>query len=256
MSKTFVVTGSSSGIGKAIAERLEDKGHRVIRVSRTNADIPADLGTREGRAETLRRIAEMAPDGIDGVCTSAGNSDRENPGNVAACNYFGTTEIIEGLYPLLRKPGGRCVSISSAGMLQANEKTAELEELCLAGDEDAAVKLASELTMVEVYPGTKKALSVWSRRTAIKPEWAGQGVMVNIISPGIVRTPMNEAAFADPATKAKLAKTAPRVAEGMAQPEDVAELAEFLMTCKTNHLIGQVIFLDSGTEAILRTDLK
>ncbi|TAJ74214.1 MAG: SDR family oxidoreductase [Sphingobium sp.] len=256
MAKTFVVTGSSSGIGKAIAERLESHGDRVIRVSRTGADVPADLGTAEGRAKVVAQIAELAPDGIDGICTSAGTSDASRPDLVTATNYFGTTEIIEGLYSLLRKPGGRCVAISSVGQLQAGEDTAELQEACLAGDVDRAVSMSNDMTLMQVYPATKQALSIWARGVATRPEWAGEGIMVNVISPGIVETPMNRAALADPELAAKRAKGAPRVAKGDAQPDDIAELADFLLNCKTNHLIGQVIFHDSGTEALLRPQLK
>lgn len=252
MSKTFVVTGASSGIGKAIADRLIGNGHRILRVSRTKADISVDLGTREGRDELLRQVADMAPDGIDGVCTSAGSSDAAHPELVAATNYFGTTEVIEGLYPQLRKPGGRCVAISSVAMLQANAQSAPLEELCLNGDEGAAKAMAAGMSLMEVYPGTKQALSVWARKTAIKPEWAGEGILINIISPGSVETPMHQAALVNPELTERRKKAAPRAAKGIAQPEDVAELADFLLNCQSNHLIGQVIFLDSGSEAILR----
>ena len=256
MSRTFVVTGASSGIGKGIAERLESKGHRILRVSRSNADISADLGKPEDRARVIEEVARLAPEGIDGVCTSAGMSDPSRPDLVTATNYFGTTDLIEGLYPQFRKPGARCVAISSVGMLQAGDSSAKLQELCLAGDEDGAREEASKLTLMEVYPGTKQALSIWARSVATRPDWAGEGVMVNVISPGIVATPMNEAALADPELDAKRQKASPRVAKGVAQPEDIAELADFLLNCETNHLIGQVIFHDSGTEAILRPQLK
>ena len=256
MTRTFVVTGASSGIGEGIAKRLADNGHRVISVSRTNADIKADLATREGREEVLKRVAELAPDGIDGVCTSAGLADPQAPGKSASLNYFGTTEVIEGLYPLLRKPGGRCVAISSVGMLQSNDETVKLEEAFLSGDEAAAVAMADKMSLTEVYPASKQALSIWARSISTRPEWAKQGIMVNVIAPGIVATPMNEAVLASPEVMAKRNKSSPRAAEGTAQPEDIAELADFLLNCKTNHLIGQVIFHDSGTEALLRPQLK
>ena len=64
---TYVVTGSGSGIGAAVAARLRADGHRVIGVDRTETDVTADLSTAAGRADAVARIATLAPDGIAGL---------------------------------------------------------------------------------------------------------------------------------------------------------------------------------------------
>lgn len=252
MSRTHVVTGSASGIGEATVKILRSKGHRVIGVDIKNADVIADLSTPEGRLEMLEAIKELVPDGIDGVLTSAGASDPNRLDVLVATNYFGTIETIENLYPLLNKPGARCVTVSSIGMLQATEKTKELEVACLSGDEESAKEIGKKLSITEVYPATKHALTIWSRKTAVKPEWAGLGVGLNIVVPGVILTPMTARSMKDPEIWSKIEEITPSAVGNYAEAEDVAELMEFLLNCETNHLIGQIIYLDSGSEAIKR----
>src|SRR5579863_435283 len=111
MSRTIVITGSGSGMGQATATRLQAKGHRVIGVDLQGADVNVDLATAQGRSDMVEQVRALAPDGIDGVLTSAGVADFERPGLVVSVNYFGTTKTLEGLHPLLRGPGARCVAV-------------------------------------------------------------------------------------------------------------------------------------------------
>jgi NAD(P)-dependent dehydrogenase (short-subunit alcohol dehydrogenase family) len=217
-----------------------------------DADVVADLSTPDGRARMIERVTAIASDGIDGILTSAGATVPDNAGFVVATNYFGTIATLEGLYPLLRKPGARCVSVSSVGMLHTQEITRELETACLKGDEEKAKRLGDEVGTSEAYPATKWALSVWSRRTAISPEWAGSGVLLNIVAPGVIYTPMTTAAKANPDIWKKIQEGTPCPVGEYAEAEDVAEVMDFLLNCRTSHLVGQLIFLDSGSEATLR----
>ena len=78
--------------------------------------------------------------------------------------------------------------------------------------------------------------------------------MLNIVCPGVILTPMISEARANPDVWAKIVKGAPRVVEDYAEAEDIAELMDFLLNCKTNHLVGQAIFFDSGSDAIRRPE--
>lgn len=255
MKRTLVITGAASGIGKATAERCKAKGHTVIGVDIHDADIVADLSTPAGRKAMIDKVAKLAPDGIDGVLTSAGSANFDKPGMVLATNYFGTVDVIAGLRPQMRAPGARCVAVASTALLAASDETLDLEELCLAGDEEAAVARAEKGGFLQAYPGAKRALSKWARQTTIKPEWAAQGVTINTVAPGVVKTPMVEGALADPRQAATIREKSPKATAEYAEASDAAELMEFLLNCETDQIVGQVIFLDSGSEAIQRPNL-
>jgi NAD(P)-dependent dehydrogenase (short-subunit alcohol dehydrogenase family) len=64
--------------------------------------------------------------------------------------------------------------------------------------EAEAVALAQELGFLKAYPGGKRALAAWIRQHAVKPEWAGAGMILNTIVPGAIKIPMIERALANP----------------------------------------------------------
>lgn len=252
MSRTIVITGSGSGMGEATAVRLKAKGHRVIGVDLNNADINVDLGTPQGRKDMVEQVRALAPDGIDGVLTSAGVADFNRPGLVISVNYFGTIAALEGLHPLLRGPGGRCLAVASTAVLISSPEILELEQLCLAGDEPAAVELAARHGMLQAYPATKRALTQWARTASIKPEWAGSGKLLNIVAPGTVKTPMITKALADPEQAEAIRGGSPIAVADFAEADALAEVMEFLLTFESNYIVGQVFYADGGTEVITR----
>ena len=254
MNRTIVITGSGSGMGEATAARLTAKGQRVIGVDLQGADINVDLATPQGRADMVTQVRALAPDGIDGVLTSAGVADFDRPGLVISVNYFGTIATLEGLHPLLRGPGARCVAVASTAVLITSPEILELEQLCLAGNEPAAVELASKLSMLQAYPASKRALTQWARTASVKPEWAGAGKLLNVVAPGTVKTPMIAKALADPHQSEAIRGGSPIAVDDFAEADALAEVMEFLLTFKGNYIVGQVFFADGGTEVITRPE--
>ncbi|MGZ4463895.1 MAG: SDR family oxidoreductase, partial [Nocardioides sp.] len=64
---TYVISGAASGIGAATSEHLRADGHRVIGVDLRGCDVEADLSTPAGRTEAVRRVRDLAPEGVHGV---------------------------------------------------------------------------------------------------------------------------------------------------------------------------------------------
>ena len=252
MSRTIVVTGSGSGMGEATATRLRAKGHRVIGVDLGGGDVNADLATPQGRAEMVEQVRALAPDGIDGVLTCAGVADFGRPGLVVSVNYFGTVATLQGLHPLLRGPGARCVAVASTAILISDPEILELERLCLSGDEPAAVAFASRHSMLQAYPASKRALTRWARAAATKPEWAGSGILLNIVAPGTVKTPMMAKALADPEQAQAIRNGSPIAVDDFAEAPALAEVMDFLLTFEGNYIVGQTFFADGGTEVLTR----
>ena len=252
MRRTIVSTGSGSGMGEATATRLRAKGHRVIGVDLQGADVNVDLATAQGRLDMIEQVRALAPDGIDGVLTSAGVADFARPGLVISVNYFATIAALEGLHPLLRGPGARCVAVASTAVLISSPEILELEELCIAGNEAEAIRLANQYGMLQAYPASKRALSQWVRRNSVAPEWAGSGKLLNVVAPGTVKTPMIAKALADPEQASAIRNGSPIAVDDFAEAPALAEVMDFLLTFEGNYIVGQVFFADGGTEVLTR----
>lgn len=253
MPRVMLLTGSASGIGKATAERLRAKGVHVIGVDVRDAEIVADLGSAEGRARMIQEAERLAPDGLDGVLAGAGISGQDRPRDTLAINYFGAVATLEGLRPLLAKrPKARAVAICSTSVLLPTDDAIVAE--CLAGREEQAFEMAEERPQA-MYMNAKRALGLWLRRAAVSQEWGGSGILLNAIAPGVIRTPMTEPLFAMPEMKEVLRQANPMAVPDYAEPEEMAEMIDFLLNFEGHYLLGQVIYNDGGTDAIMRPDL-
>jgi NAD(P)-dependent dehydrogenase (short-subunit alcohol dehydrogenase family) len=267
MSRTYVVTGAASGIGKAVTHALVSDGHRVITVDRQNADIVADLSDEAGRAG-LAAAVEAYASTIDGVICSAGLSS--NSLATAQVNYFGTIATLNALQPLLAKSAApRAIVVGSlsgtfdpdAELLQAFEQDDEVHALKRAMEliGHAKVDAASASSRVDemmgsgmkVYHTSKRAIARWVRRHAPEDSWAGAGIALNVVAPGLVLTPMTEKLVNSPDGQALLALT-PMPLNGIATADDVARVLVWFASAENTHVTGQVIFVDGGSEVSRR----
>lgn len=257
MPRTSVITGSASGIGKATRELLEGRGERVIGVDIHDADVVADLASADGRTAMVDAVRTAAGGRIDAVYAVAGLA-LPAPATVAV-NYFGTVATLEGLRPLLADSDApRALLVSSMAALMATDD--ELVALLAAGDEPAALARAEVLakepaaTGQLIYSSTKLGLSRWVRRRAATGEWAGAGIPLNAVSPGIIATPMTADLIATPEGREALLGIVPMPLNGIAEPIVVARLLAWLNGPDNTHLCGQVIYVDGGSDAVLRGD--
>ena len=249
---TYVVTGSASGIGGATVARLRAGGHRVIGVDLRDAEVAADLSTAEGRSAALAAIIALAGGSLDGFVPCAGVSGLPSE-LVISINYFGAAVLLEGLRPLLAASGNAGVVMicsNSISMVPAEYLPMAVIDACLAGDEAAARAAAAGQSTHLIYPTSKVAIGRLVRKLAVTPGWAGAGIRINAIAPGVIRTPMTDKTAADPETGAAMAAI-PIPMGGMGEPEDMATVIDFLLSPAARFVCGAIWFADGGTDPVL-----
>ena len=248
--RTYALTGGATGIGAAIKQRLREEGSQVIVVDIKDADIIADLSSKEGRQAAIAGIHRAASQGLDGLVTCAGlGSNATDHALVTQVNYFGTVELVEGTKDLLAAKRGAVVLISS-NSAPLNQSPEFVESLC-SSDEEKALSLATTLSGQEVYSGTKKAVARWMRSNAAN--YAAAGIRMNAVAPGYTQTPMTEQVANDPTYGPAIRDFLASIPVGFpGMPEDQAAATSFLLSEQARFICGSVLFVDGGHDAMFR----
>jgi len=255
--RTYVITGSASGIGRATADLLRERGHRVIGVDVHDADVTVDLSSPQGRTDLVGRVTELSGGRIDAIIANAGLATPT--ATTVAVNYFGTLATLNGLRPLLvGSSAPRAVATASMASLFPPDDA--LLSALAAGDETAALARGAELEAAGgdaanlIYGTTKRALALWIRRNAATAEWAGAGIPLNAIAPGVVETPMTAALTGSAEARQSVLSMVPMPLNGIFPPRDAAYLLAWLTSEENAHLCGQVVFIDGGSDVVIRGD--
>lgn len=249
---TTIVTGSASGIGAAVCAQLKAAGHRIIGIDRQQADIVADLATAAGRRAAVEAALEACGGVLDGlVCCAGLGVTAPSAGLIVSVNYFGMTELVEGLADALAHGSKPAVLlIGSVAAVQPGVDKAPIVELMLSGDEAGAVAQADQSGQPQVaYAGSKFAVSVWARRTAVA--WGKRGIRINVVAPGAVETPLHKASLDDPRFGEAVKNfVAPLGRSG--QSAEIAQVVGFLQSEAASFVHGTVVFVDGGMDAMIR----
>jgi NAD(P)-dependent dehydrogenase (short-subunit alcohol dehydrogenase family) len=217
-----------------------------------DAEVVADLGTRSGRGAALRELYARAAGKVEGLVLSAGVAGGDDAKSISV-DYFGAADLLIGLLPALARAKEASAVVISSYALTMPLAQAEVVERCLARDEDEARKLAA-LAVGSGYASAKLALARLVRRLAPSAEWAGRGITVNALAPGLVVTPMTEPLLRDAQMRAMVLASVPQVMGRTALPEEIASVAAFLLGSGARYVTGQVIFVDGGADALTRPD--
>lgn len=250
--KTYVVSGAASGIGAATTALLREQGHRVITVDLRDADVVADLATADGRARAVEGVRTLT-DVVHGLVPAAGIAGLTgvDPALVTSVNFFGAIALVRGLRPQLAAARESAVVVLASNSISCQPGwSSDVASACLRDDEEGARTAAAEVDAVHVYPATKAALAYWVRREGVKQEWAGAGIRLNAVAPGLIATPMTDRLREDPQLGV-FADAYPSALGRPGRPEEVAGAIGFLLSDAAALVVGSVLYVDGGTDALL-----
>ena len=173
---------------------------------------------------------------------------------LVSVNYFGTVELLTGLQPALaRGDEAAAVAISSNSTTVQPGWSPELVAACLGGNEDEARAVADERDSMAAYPGTKVAVARWVRRHAPSPAWVGAGIRLNAVAPGLTATPLVDETRADPVL-GPLIEQFPIPVGRPGRADEIAAFIAFLLGPDARFFCGSVVWVDGGSDALLRPD--
>ncbi len=249
----IVITGSASGIGRETVKQLMAQGHEIISVDLHGAHIETDLSTQAGRERAIKEILEKSGGMIDGLITAAGLGGHLADGQlVARVNYFGTVELLDGLFPALAKStNARVVAVSSNSAQMGDNTDNPIVHALLKNDHAKAMSLIGDMPAATIYGLSKHAVARAIRMRA--PEWGKAKVRLNAIAPGMTETPLFAGSRDHPEIGERV-KMIPIPLDRYASPEEVAKVICLMMGEAFAYMHGSIIWLDGGTDATIRPD--
>jgi len=244
--RVCVVTGAGGGIGRAVALGMAQAGASVVLLDR-------DEATCRETAEVLRPTAAK---------TLAIGCDIADPDSVAAAERasrsIGPCDVLVNNAGMLLAGSLATVPLNDWNRLLAVNLTGYL--LCAqafgkamiergrgASVHTASIAGSNAQAFSGAYSVSKAGVLMLSRQLAV--EWGPHGVRSNVMSPGLVRTPMSESFYQAPGVIERRAAAIPVGRIGT--PEDMAQVVLFLASDRAGFVNGQEIIVDGGFEHML-----
>ncbi len=225
-----VVTGASTGIGRAIADALGAAGAHVAGIDKSEAPVDHLMVQGDtGRVEDVERLAEAAIVAFGGIDIWVNNAARlmvkpllettdEDWHGLLSANlhgyFYGCRAAARAM--AAQGTGGRIVNVSSAADILAISDTS-------------------------AYTAAKGAIVAMTKVLAL--ELADYGITVNAIAPGAIDTPLNQTAWSDDVRRVYEQRIG---LHRIGTPEEVADAALFLCSDASRYVTGQELVVDGG----------
>jgi len=228
--KNYIIIGGSSGIGKALSRSLSNNGHHVYATYNTNEIVESNLITAmHYNVLTDEFDTSDLPDTIDGLVYCPGSINlmpfkRIKPEDFKSdfeLQVLGAIKVIQSVYSKLRKSESASIVLFSTVAVQSG---------------------FNFHTQVSVSKGAIEGLT-----KSLAAEFAPK-VRVNAIAPSLTNTPLANKLLS---SEEKISANAERhPLKTIGQPEDIAEMASFLLSEKAKWITGQIMHVDGGMSTV------
>lgn len=240
--KTALVTGSSSGIGQAIAIALAEAG----------ADVACHCRSAGGAAETIAAIEKLGRRGVEVNGEMAEPSAAQQVADAAMAAFGKIDILINNAGTIRRSPAVEYSDEDWDTVIEVNLSSVfrlsrAIGKTMVDRGSGKIVNIASLLSFqggitVPAYTASKSAVAGLTK--ALANEWAKSGVNVNAIAPGYIETKNTDALRADETRNRQIMERIPAGRWG--HTDDLAGAAVFLSSSASDYVNGHVLVVDGG----------
>jgi gluconate 5-dehydrogenase len=245
--RTALVTGSSRGLGRAMATGLAEAGAALVlngsdagRLAAAAAELraaghqvheaPFDVTDEAAITAAFERLDEQGI-AIDILVNNAGIQLRRPMVELATADWRKVIEAnLTSAFVVGREAGRRMIARGHGKVINIGSLTSDAARATIAP-----------------YTVAKGGIKMLTR--AMAAEWASHGIQANAIGPGYMLTDMNQALVNDPAFNSWVIGRTP--ARRWGRPEELVGAAVFLASPASDYVNGQIIYVDGGMLAVL-----
>lgn len=243
--KTIVVSGASSGIGRAVAIHLARQGAGLVLIGR-NRDRLEDTAKKAGAR--VCRIVQLDLTDVASIMPAVKETVSTLGRLYGLCHAAGTVDTL----PLSATGPEKIQSMMQVNYLAGIELARSVTRRDVIREEGGSVLFISSIYSLIgkpgqiAYSGSKGAVTAGAR--AMATELARRNIRVNVLSPGMVRTEMTERALAGLSGQ-QVQALKDMHPLGFGRPDDVAHASTFLLSPESTWITGINLVVDGGCSA-------
>lgn len=245
--RTALITGSSRGLGLAIAKGLAEAGARVVLNGVDGARLEASAEALRARGHS---VSAEAFDVTDEAAVNAAFARLDAAG--VAIDILVNNAGIQLRKPLVEFEAEEWRRVIDTNLTSAFFVGREAAKRMIPRGRGKIVNIGSLMSAfarptVAPYTAAKGGIKLLTQGMAA--EWAEHGIQVNAIGPGYMLTDMNEALTSNPQFDGWVKTRTPSRRWG--RPEELVGAAVFLSSSASDYVNGQIIYVDGGMSAVL-----